>query len=182
MLLCGFCDRYRATPWLSSPHLQTAFLHFNGYPPPIKYHRWEDWNFFTKMYFENWSYDMKRLFFHAGSCKGAKYEFSDTCWLLKWCGLFGCYRQLYITPDKGTIALDWVIPPSCKYPHISHCLHWFSDVNWSGFVWWSYWTRNLVGRWRPWWQCSQSADSWAGWNPSCTYNPWSHQWLERSGK
>ncbi|KAK8486231.1 hypothetical protein V6N13_090250 [Hibiscus sabdariffa] len=31
--------RYLATPWLSSPHLQTAFLSFHGRPPPVTYRR-----------------------------------------------------------------------------------------------------------------------------------------------
>ncbi|KAG4215518.1 hypothetical protein ERO13_A01G183000v2 [Gossypium hirsutum] len=31
--------RYLATPWLSSPHLQTAFLSFLGRPPPLTYRR-----------------------------------------------------------------------------------------------------------------------------------------------
>jgi len=51
-------ERYYTTLWLSSPHLQTCFLYFNGRPPPIKYD-----------------------------------------------------RQLYITADGGTIALDWVMSP-----------------------------------------------------------------------
>ncbi|CAK9870129.1 unnamed protein product [Sphagnum jensenii] len=51
-------ERYYTTLWLSSPHLQTCFLYFNGRPPPIKYD-----------------------------------------------------RQLYITADSGTIALDWVMSP-----------------------------------------------------------------------
>jgi hypothetical protein len=32
-------ERYVVTPWLSSPHLQTLFLHVNGRPPPVKYDR-----------------------------------------------------------------------------------------------------------------------------------------------
>ncbi|CAK9211076.1 unnamed protein product [Sphagnum troendelagicum] len=32
-------ERYAVTPWLSSPHLQTLFLHVNGRPPPVKYDR-----------------------------------------------------------------------------------------------------------------------------------------------
>ncbi|KAK7859633.1 embryogenesis-associated protein emb8, partial [Quercus suber] len=31
--------RYCATPWLSSPHLQTVFLNFNGRPPVFSYRR-----------------------------------------------------------------------------------------------------------------------------------------------
>ncbi|KAI3671710.1 hypothetical protein L1987_52143 [Smallanthus sonchifolius] len=31
--------RYMATPWLSSPHVQTAFLNFNGRPPAVDYTR-----------------------------------------------------------------------------------------------------------------------------------------------
>ncbi|XP_027364071.1 embryogenesis-associated protein EMB8 [Abrus precatorius] len=46
---------YVATPWLSSPHLQTVFLNFFGRPPLFKYR-----------------------------------------------------RQLFSTPDGGTIALDWL--------------------------------------------------------------------------
>ncbi|KAK7343828.1 hypothetical protein VNO77_12876 [Canavalia gladiata] len=46
---------YLATPWLSSPHLQTVFLNFFGRPPLFKYR-----------------------------------------------------RQLFRTPDGGTIALDWL--------------------------------------------------------------------------
>ncbi|XP_039059712.1 uncharacterized protein LOC120203500 [Hibiscus syriacus] len=32
-------QRYLVTPWLSSPHLQTAFLSFHGRPPPVTYRR-----------------------------------------------------------------------------------------------------------------------------------------------
>eukprot|EP00249_Psilotum_nudum_P015337 c25272_g2_i2 orf=241-2298(-) len=32
-------QRYTATPWLCSPHLQTAFLHFFGRPPHVEYCR-----------------------------------------------------------------------------------------------------------------------------------------------
>ncbi|GMI87908.1 hypothetical protein like AT5G49950 [Hibiscus trionum] len=32
-------QRYLVTPWLSSPHLQTAFLTFHGRPPPVTYRR-----------------------------------------------------------------------------------------------------------------------------------------------
>ncbi|KAK7279702.1 hypothetical protein RJT34_24759 [Clitoria ternatea] len=46
---------YLATPWLSSPHLQTVFLNFFGRPPHFKYR-----------------------------------------------------RQIFSTPDGGTIALDWL--------------------------------------------------------------------------
>ncbi|XP_071737796.1 embryogenesis-associated protein EMB8-like [Rutidosis leptorrhynchoides] len=31
--------RYMATPWLSSPHVQTTFLNFHGRPPPVDYTR-----------------------------------------------------------------------------------------------------------------------------------------------
>ncbi|RVW94455.1 hypothetical protein CK203_035665 [Vitis vinifera] len=31
--------RYLATPWLSSPHFQTAFLNFFGRPPVVNYRR-----------------------------------------------------------------------------------------------------------------------------------------------
>ncbi|CAN8290016.1 unnamed protein product [Cochlearia groenlandica] len=31
--------RYVATPWLSSPHIQTCFLNFNGFPPVFNYKR-----------------------------------------------------------------------------------------------------------------------------------------------
>ena len=31
--------RYCATPWLSSPHVQTVFLNFNGRPPVFSYRR-----------------------------------------------------------------------------------------------------------------------------------------------
>ncbi|KAK9073176.1 hypothetical protein SSX86_007500 [Deinandra increscens subsp. villosa] len=31
--------RYMATPWLSSPHVQTAFLNFHGRPPAVDYRR-----------------------------------------------------------------------------------------------------------------------------------------------
>ncbi|XP_061346307.1 embryogenesis-associated protein EMB8 [Gastrolobium bilobum] len=48
--------RYSATPWLSSPHLQTVFLNFFGRPPVFKYR-----------------------------------------------------RQLFNTPDGGTVALDWLM-------------------------------------------------------------------------
>uniref|UniRef100_A0A0D6R189 AB hydrolase-1 domain-containing protein n=1 Tax=Araucaria cunninghamii TaxID=56994 RepID=A0A0D6R189_ARACU len=48
--------RYWPTPWLCSPHLQTAFLHFFGRPP-----------------------------------------------------VFAYQRQIFLTPDGGTIALDWLI-------------------------------------------------------------------------
>ncbi|CAJ1976812.1 unnamed protein product [Sphenostylis stenocarpa] len=47
---------YLATPWLSSPHLQTVFLNFFGRPPLFKYR-----------------------------------------------------RQLFTTPDGGTVALDWLL-------------------------------------------------------------------------
>ncbi|ESW15656.1 hypothetical protein PHAVU_007G090800 [Phaseolus vulgaris] len=47
---------YLATPWLSSPHLQTVFLNFFGRPPFFKYR-----------------------------------------------------RQLFTTPDGGTVALDWLM-------------------------------------------------------------------------
>ncbi|KAG5152612.1 hypothetical protein JHK84_029084 [Glycine max] len=47
---------YLATPWLSSPHLQTVFLNFFGRPPFFKYR-----------------------------------------------------RQLFTTPDGGTVALDWLL-------------------------------------------------------------------------
>ncbi|KAK8567810.1 hypothetical protein V6N12_006383 [Hibiscus sabdariffa] len=32
-------QRYLVTPWLSSPHIQTAFLTFHGRPPPVTYRR-----------------------------------------------------------------------------------------------------------------------------------------------
>ncbi|XP_039006296.1 embryogenesis-associated protein EMB8-like isoform X2 [Hibiscus syriacus] len=34
-----FQQRYLVTPWLSSPHIQTAFLTFHGRPPPVTYRR-----------------------------------------------------------------------------------------------------------------------------------------------
>ncbi|KAJ8493436.1 hypothetical protein OPV22_015157 [Ensete ventricosum] len=34
-----FHQRYLPTPWLASPHLQTAFLHFFGRPPCVTYRR-----------------------------------------------------------------------------------------------------------------------------------------------
>lgn len=53
------CDilkgRYWPTPWLCSPHLQTAFLHFFGRPPMFQYR-----------------------------------------------------RQIFLAPDGGTVALDWL--------------------------------------------------------------------------
>lgn len=48
--------RYLVTPWLSSPHIQTAFLNFFGRPPVFSYK-----------------------------------------------------RQIFLTPDGGTIALDWLM-------------------------------------------------------------------------
>lgn len=47
--------RYWSTPWLCSPHLQTAFLHFFGRPPMFQYR-----------------------------------------------------RQIFLPPDGGTVALDWL--------------------------------------------------------------------------
>eukprot|EP00252_Welwitschia_mirabilis_P019910 TRINITY_DN4732_c0_g1_i1.p1 TRINITY_DN4732_c0_g1~~TRINITY_DN4732_c0_g1_i1.p1 ORF type:complete len:673 (-),score=111.87 TRINITY_DN4732_c0_g1_i1:14-2032(-) len=58
--------RYWSTPWLCSPHLQTAFLHFFGRPP-------------------NFSYN----------------------------------REIFLAPDGGTIALDWLV----KDAHQSANLH-----------------------------------------------------------
>ncbi|KAH9307685.1 hypothetical protein KI387_035596, partial [Taxus chinensis] len=54
---------YWPTPWLCSPHLQTAFLHFFGRPPIIEYQ-----------------------------------------------------RQIFLTPDGETIALDWYINKVSKGP------------------------------------------------------------------
>lgn len=53
--------RFCVTPWLSSPHIQMAFLHFKGNPPEVEYH-----------------------------------------------------REVYIAHDDGTIALDWVKPPTVE--------------------------------------------------------------------
>ncbi|CAH9058726.1 unnamed protein product [Cuscuta europaea] len=57
--------RFSPTPWLCSPHLQTAFLHFFGMPPVCNYK-----------------------------------------------------RQMFHTPDGGTIALDWLNIDDDKSPSI----------------------------------------------------------------
>ncbi|XP_024530780.1 phospholipase ABHD3 [Selaginella moellendorffii] len=54
-----FNRRYWPTPWLCSPHLQTAFVHFHGRPPKVTYR-----------------------------------------------------RELFVAPDGGTTALDWLDPES----------------------------------------------------------------------
>ncbi|KAK6939786.1 Serine aminopeptidase, S33 [Dillenia turbinata] len=46
--------RYLVTPWLASPHIQTAFLHFFGRPPPVTYRRYTDFTFLFLTYVINW--------------------------------------------------------------------------------------------------------------------------------
>ncbi|KAG8364058.1 hypothetical protein BUALT_Bualt19G0086600 [Buddleja alternifolia] len=57
--------RYLSTPWICSPHLQTAFLHYIGNNPVVNYR-----------------------------------------------------RQIFITSDGGTLALDWVMNAEVKKPPI----------------------------------------------------------------
>jgi hypothetical protein len=78
--------KYSVTPWLSSPHLQTVFLNFFGNPPKFKYKRSS--KFLIVVFF---SMDLFICFMNLTTIVH----------------IFN-FRQLFNTPDGGTIALDWV--------------------------------------------------------------------------
>jgi len=80
---------YLATPWLSSPHLQTVFLNFFGRPPFFKYRR------------------SSPPFFLQFLCVWLGYwirSFNPSAYYV-----LSSFRQLFTTPDGGTVALDWLM-------------------------------------------------------------------------
>jgi len=111
--------RFSSTPWLCSPHLQTAFLQFFGRAPACSYRRWQiqltDLFSFTSFFFCCSYYDtisFGRHLAHCTYCRQGSY-------------LWDCKKIIftYLSFHRW-IATFWSLMHSCLQTDISIVWWW----------------------------------------------------------